>query len=289
MFKNLANNSEIHAASLRAGEEMRAYLGDLLDRKRGKRKATRQDHGQLDEGLLDHVASFATQCNVFDEIRDRLRVLFGSQPPGDDGVAGETILDRLLALTAGPTFRFLDERVLANVAGFLIGSVETISQAVVQVIEQLLRRPDELEQARQAALADDDETFDKFVFEALRFNPINPLVARMCEQDYVLGRGVERETPISKGSVVFACTASGMFDEGAVDDPTSFRADRPQHVYLHFGRGHHRCLGEPVASVVIPEVVKRVVLRPGVRLFEGDASKIDFRGGPFPEQFTIGL
>jgi len=286
MFKNLANDPATHAASVQAGDEMRIYLAELLAEKRAELK---QHRTAKHEGLLDRVASFATQCNVFDDIRDHLRDLVHPQETTEDDIVDDTILERLLDLTASPTFRFLDDRVLANVAGFLIGSVETTSQAIVQVIEQLLQHPAELVPARQAAESGDDGTFDKYVFEALRFNPINPLVFRACEHDYVLARGSTRETAIPSGTVVFACTASGMFDEGSVHDPTSFSVDRPEHVYLHFGHGHHRCLGEPVASAVIPEVVKRVILRPGVHLLAGEAGSIDFQGGPFPERFTIGL
>ena len=56
---------------------------------------------------------------------------------------------------------------------------------------------------------------------------------------------------------------------------------------MHFGYGHHECIGKYIGLVQIPEVVKRVILRPGVRLIPAPEGKIDFKGGPFPESFVI--
>ncbi|WP_146087678.1 cytochrome P450 family protein [Thermomonospora echinospora] len=93
----------------------------------------------------------------------------------------------------------------------------------------------------------------------------------------------------SAGSIVFACTASAMFDEHYFPDGNSFRIDRLDPTGLHFGFGHHTCLERRVAGVVIPEVVRRVLLRPEVSLLPPPDGSIDFQGGPFPERFTISL
>jgi hypothetical protein len=58
---------------------------------------------------------------------------------------------------------------------------------------------------------------------------------------------------------------------------------------MHFGFGAHECLGKYVGMVMIPEVVKRVFLRPDVHLLPGPEGAIDFLGGPFPERFEVGL
>ena len=101
-------------------------------------------------------------------------------------------------------------------------AVETISQAVVQAVEQILLRPNIFQEALRAAQTNDDKTFDKYVWEALRFNPINPLVFRLCEQDYTLASGTPRETKIPAKSIVFACTASAMFDATELVEPETF-------------------------------------------------------------------
>lgn len=97
----------------------------------------------------------------------------------------------------------------------------------------------------------------------------------------------DRRATIPTGTMVFACTGSAMFDPETVPDPETFKPGRPSFQMFHFGYGAHSCLGKYVGMMTIPEVIKRVPLRPNVRLLPGDAGKIDFEGGPFPERFTI--
>jgi cytochrome P450 len=255
MFKNLGGrNQAVHEASLQAGKEMTAYLGQLLQQKKAdiaKNKGCTQDN--------------------------------------DSSFIGKDIFTRLVKTQFPQEIdNYFDEhRIIGNVAGLLIGSVETISQAVVQAVEQILLRPNIFQEALSAAQSNDDKTFDKYVWEALRFNPINPLVFRLCEEDYILASGTPRATRISKTSIVFACTASAMFDATELVEPEKFSLDRPNYHYIHFGYGHHTCLGQYVATVEIPEIVKQIILRPGVRLIPGDEGKLDFQGSPFPERFVI--
>jgi cytochrome P450 len=241
MFKNLANDPNIHAASVQAGQEMRPYLIELLAQKR----------------LVD-----------------------GS-------THAEDVFSRLVRTEFPEELGFDDTRVVANMAGLLIGAVETISQAIAQVLDQLLHRPDVLGAAQAAAGSGDDASFDGFVWEALRFNPINPLVFRLCESDYAVATGMPRQATITAGTIVFACTASAMFDGDDVPDPETFQPRRASYQFMHFGYGDHTCLGKYVGMMVIPEVVKRVLLRPNVRLIPGGEGKLDFQGGFFPERFMI--
>lgn len=182
---------------------------------------------------------------------------------------------------------FDEHRLIVNVAGLLIGAGETTSQAIVQVVEQILSRPEIKAEAIAAAAGPDPDQFDRYVWEALRFNPINPLVFRVCESDYTVAAGTPRATRIPAGTLVFSCTASAMFDEDVVPEPDAFRTGRPDFASLHFGYGHHTCLGRYVATAMIPEAVRRVLLRGDVRLLPPPDDRIDFQGKPFPERFTI--
>lgn len=203
-----------------------------------------------------------------------------SDPPQDT-------FGRLIRTSFPPELDFDEKRIMVNVAGLLIGVGETTSQAVVQALEQILARPQIKQEAIEAAHDRTSDRFDRYVWEALRFNPINPLLFRYCESDYKLAAGSTRQTIIPQGTLVFALTASAMFDEDVLPDPDSFLLDRPDFTQLHFGYGHHACLGRYVASVMIPEVVRRVLLRPSVRLLPPPDGSIDFEGGPFPERFVI--
>ncbi len=207
---------------------------------------------------------------------------------GSDGAnAPQDSVSRLLRLHLPDELGFDDGRIISNVMGLLVGSGETTSQAIVQSLEQILLRPDIHAEAVAAAQGPDTSVFDRYVWEGLRLNPINPLVFRLSVTDYTVAAGTERETVIPAGTLVFACTASAMFDDDVVPDPETFKIDRPDFVNLHFGVGAHSCLGKYVGSAIIPETVRRVLLRPGVRLLPPPDGSIDFQGGPFPERFEF--
>ena len=248
-FKNISNDPAVHAASVRAGAEMKAYLKSLIE-------VTR-------------------------------RAIAAAGHPPDLGSQDDTVVARLLATPLPGQIGFDEERLVANVAGLLIGAVETTAQAIVQALDQILRRPELLPIAIAAAGSGTTEALDSIVWEALRFDPINPLLFRFTERDSVIAAGTDRQCTISAGSIVFALTASAMHDRSALPEPDSFNAGRPKHHYLHFGYGHHVCLGEHVGAVMIPEVIRRVLLRPGVGRLPNDGSAIDFAGGPFPERYLI--
>lgn len=282
MFKNLPNDPQIQAAAEKAGTEMRAYLTELLQTKKAQiaQESKEERRQKLQASRKFRIKKFLSQI-LHSEMPEN-----ANQSSDHDHDLDDTFT-RLIETHFSDEIHFDESRIISNMCGLLIGTVETTSQAIAQVIEQLLLNPAIFEGALKAAQADDNKTFDQYVWEALRFNPINPLVFRYCEQDYVLASGTERETLIPKGTIVFACTSSAMFDEKELKDPESFSLERPYYHYLHFGYGHHECLGKYIGLVQIPEVVKRVILRPNVRLISDPEGKIDFKGGPFPESFVI--
>jgi cytochrome P450 len=82
---------------------------------------------------------------------------------------------------------------------------------------------------------------------------------------------------------VLAVIQAAMADPAWVEAPDTFRTDRPDHVYMHFGYGHHDCLGRYVAMTMIPEMVRQLLLRPGLRA----AGPVDREGGPFPVRYEL--
>jgi cytochrome P450 len=161
-----------------------------------------------------------------------------------------------------------------------IGAVETTSHAVINALDVLMKRPDDLAKARAAALTDDAAAVDGFVFEALRFKPAFPYFFRTCEQNTVLGRGTDYETPVAKGTTVLAVTHSAMFDPKALSSPDDFDPNRGQGNQFHFGLGLHECLGAAIGQVMIPEIVRQ-----SLRLNGLSAGPVDFKGGPVPESW----
>ncbi|MEU1386654.1 MULTISPECIES: cytochrome P450 [unclassified Nonomuraea] len=180
-----------------------------------------------------------------------------------------------------------DDRIVINMAGLPLGFVESAPGAMVEAVEQLLLRPRVLAEA--TAVAGDPERFDPYVWEALRFSPFFKLLPRLCERDHVLAAGTPRSTVIPAGTFVLAAPASAMFDAAVVPEPGEFRLDRPRHHQLFFGSGHHACLGVHVADVVIAETVRRLLLRPGVRLLPPPEGRVERSLGVFPDTFALGL
>ncbi|MFB7513001.1 cytochrome P450 [Streptomyces sp. NPDC056144] len=182
---------------------------------------------------------------------------------------------------------FDDERVNANLVGFLIGSQQNYSQCVATALKELALQPGVLAEAERAAGEPDPAAFDGYVQEALRFHPYVPSTVRLSVRDHVLAAGTPRETVLPAGSVVHACLASAMFDEEVVADPGRFRVGRPAEHHLLLSRGAHDCVGRYSAEVALPELVRQVLLRPGLRPLPGRERDMDYAGTPYPQHYPV--
>jgi cytochrome P450 len=242
-LKNLAGEIFTHAAAVKAGAEMKAYLADLVREKRAN--------------------------------------------PARRPQGGGTILERMLLPVEQGGPGMVDERVISSTAGMLIGGGETIKAAALNALSELFARPAHLAGAIGAAKADDDVILAQYVWEALRFSPVHHLLPRYCEQDYILAKGSPSETRIPRHSLVLVSTFSAMFDEAAVDAPDEFRLGRPDEIYLHMGHGQHRCLGDYVSLIAIPQIVKAILLLRAVRIAPGIEGMDKFAGSGSPASFTV--
>ena len=104
--------------------------------------------------------------------------------------------------------------------------------------------------------------------------------------DAYLGAG-DKAATIPPGALVLVATRSAMQDGEVVPEPEKIRLDRPSWQYMHFGSGPHTCLGKYVGLMITPAAVKETLKLQGLRRAPGDAGKLDFKGGPFPESFTV--
>ncbi|MCB0351588.1 MAG: cytochrome P450, partial [Bdellovibrionales bacterium] len=219
----------------------------------------------------------------------------------------DTILSRMIKLDSididgaenGETAR---DRVRTSIIGGLVGAVETSNAAVVQSVNQLLKMPNVLAQAKAAARSIrnsdpiQDSVFSDYVWEALRFHPINPFVVRYIEKDTVINGVV-----LKKGHRVLIATQSAMNDPRRVYQPDQFIYDRPDaDREMNIGYGLHRCLGDYLAQIMIPEMVRQVILLPGLERVSTDvAAPIEGLGvsanqgvfygrrNSFPERYKI--
>jgi cytochrome P450 len=143
------------------------------------------------------------------------------------GEAKDDVLGRCLVLQKAGEPGMDDLGIRNNLIGLFIGAIPTISRACVQALDQLLDRPQALASAQAAARSGDDALLAAHVFEAFRFNPINPLIYRRAARDARIAAGSLRSRLIPKGSMVLAVNLSAMFDPLRIDAPESFRTDRP--------------------------------------------------------------
>ncbi|HVU31593.1 MAG TPA: cytochrome P450 [Sphingomicrobium sp.] len=258
--------------------------------------------GPDDESMLRW--SWATQADMFHnlvldpkilaanvaagtEMRAWIRDFLAKRQPWAEA-EGEDTVSRLIRLAGTGEAGFDAERVVSNVAGLLVGAIETASQAIVNATEQILLRPEIRAKAIAAAALDDPADFDAIVWEALRFNPMTTFVLRIAPRETMLAPASDYATKVPAGRVVAAGIGSAMFDPALFADPEEFRA-RDRLSYLHMGFGQHICLGQYVGYAMIPETIRQIMLLPGIHLLEGEGSKVDDLGGPFAERFVVGL
>jgi cytochrome P450 len=198
----------------------------------------------------------------------------------------EDVLARCLALQASGTPGMDDLAIRNNLIGLVIGLVPTLSKAAVQALSQLLDRPEALAMAQAAARANDDTKLAEIVFEALRFDPVNPMIYRRATRDTEIARGTRRALRIPAGTMVLAANLSAMFDPMAMEAPEDFRPGRPWGDYMLWGYGMHACFGGWINRAVVPAMLKPVLAKQGLRRADGAEGRIDGRT-PFPASMTV--
>lgn len=198
----------------------------------------------------------------------------------------DDILGRCLAMQ-GVTPGMDDLGIRNNLIGLMIGAVPTTSKAAVQALDQLLDRPHALAGAQVAARSDDDDLLARYVFEALRFNPGNPVIYRRAVHNTVIARNTLRAQKIPKSTMVFAANFSAMFDPLQLPTPDAFRTDRPWAHYILWGYGLHTCFGDHINRAMIPGLLKPLLKKNNLRRKGGKAGQIDTEGTPFPVHFVV--
>jgi cytochrome P450 len=199
----------------------------------------------------------------------------------------DDVLNRCLAMQAAGLPGMDDLGIRNNLVGLVIGAVPTTSKAAVQALDQLLDRPEALAGAQDAARADDDASLARYIFEALRFNPVNPVIYRRATRDTIIAGNTLRARKIPRSTMVLAANYSAMFDRLKLAQPERFRTDRPWDDYILWGDGLHTCFGAHINWVLIPAILKPLLQRQGLRRAAGPAGQIDTQKTPFPVHLSL--
>ena len=201
----------------------------------------------------------------------------------------DDVLNRCLAMQQAGLPGMDDLGIRNNLIGLIIGAVPTISKAAVQALDQLLAKSDALEIAQHAARSGEDALLAAAVFEALRFNPINPAIYRRATRDTVIAPNTLRAIGVKKSTMVFAFNLSAMFDPLKIDSPETFRTDRPWDNYILWGDGLHTCFGAQINQALIPAILKPLLAREGLAPRTGRCRPDRYGRHALPRAFLAGI
>lgn len=225
-------------------------------------------------------------------------------------LAGDDLLTRLVKsmhLSAGRPAWFNEDWIRRYLTGLAVFGNATVAQTAAHTIDQLLARPRALRRAQQAArrlegfrnaqrrsskaAAGDTDTGQRgrgeheavqrlrqFIYEALRFRPMLPLLARYSPRETTLAKGTKRARCVPAGARVIAGPLAAMFDPDVFERPWQFCSARPIEDYVHFGHGPHVCFGKYVADAQIVEIVRTVLLLPGLKRAPGRRGRVRYEG-----------
>lgn len=134
--------------------------------------------------------------------------------------------------------RLSNEEIATNIQGFAIAGSDTSVNAIAHAVYLLLTHPDQW-----AALQQDRSLIPNAVDETIRHHGGAGGVMRRAMTDLEVA-GVT----IPEGATIYMPFSACNYDETTFADPKAFDIHRPNAKdHLGFGRGIHRCLGEPIA------------------------------------------
>jgi cytochrome P450 len=194
--------------------------------------------------------------------------------------------------TPGAPDWFDEDWIRRYLTGLLATGGATIVRAAAGAIDQILAHPDALREAQTVALELDQAiasgnqprvdalrcTLRHYVYEALRFRPMLPLLVRDTPRETVIAYGTKKARIVRAGTRVLAPPVSAMFDREAVPDPSHFNAKRPFEQYLHFGFGARECFGRYIAEIALLEVFRSLLALKGLSRATDAKGQLRFEG-----------
>lgn len=198
----------------------------------------------------------------------------------------DDVLGRCLAYQAQGAPGFADVQIRSALIGFIVGGLPQPPMVIPQALDQLLRRPRELASAQAAARSGNDALLSRYVFEALRFDPLAPALQRNAARSHTVAAGTPRATRIPAGAKVFVAFSSAMMDERRVAEPRRFRVDRPDSDYMHFGHGLHTCFGIHINRALIPRILKPLLAQRTLQRAAGREGQL-IKQGVFASSLSV--
>jgi cytochrome P450 len=184
---------------------------------------------------------------------DYLRELFAERraSPRDDLLTG-------LVHAALGGDRLSEEELFATIVLLIVAGHETTVNLIANAVLALSRAPEVRERLRS-----EPEAMPRAVEEFLRFDgSVERALNRFAVEDVEWDGHL-----IRRGENVILILASANHDERLFAEPDRLDIDRHPNPHLGFGKGHHYCLGAPLARLETEIALRALLARlPGLRL-----------------------
>jgi len=130
------------------------------------------------------IEASAEMRSYLDNIIATRKTAIAAGNAGPDDVVG-----RLIRMQANAQTHLDDTALRNNLFGVIVGAIPTTSKATALALDKLLRHPDVLMSAQQAARNNDQQLVAAYMSEAMRLAPQNPGLLRKCTVDYTVAKG----------------------------------------------------------------------------------------------------
>ena len=191
---------------------------------------------------------------------------------GEDPEARD-VLSMLLASRYDDGAPMSDAELRDELTTLVLAGHETTANQLAWTFERLVRFPDAYDRLRTAVRSGSREHADAYVeatiYEGMRVRPVIPMIVRLVQRPWRLGRYV-----VPAGSPVAMSIVGVQHREDLYPDPFVFRPERfvgtkpGTYTWIPFGGGIRRCLGASLAmaeqQVVLEAIARRVDLAPDV-------------------------
>ena len=163
-----------------------------------------------------------------------------------------------------------DDEIRDQLITLLLAGHETTATGLAWAFERLMRHPEHLRRAVEAADRGDEDHLECVAKEALRVRPVILDVARKLTRPAGFGDRLLPAGTTIFPSVLLAHESAGWGADARAFDPGRWaRGAAPAYGWIPFGGGTRRCLGAAFAQmemrVVLSEVLRSVELRPVAR------------------------
>jgi cytochrome P450 len=181
--------------------------------------------------------SASTSAAAFETyVLEQARLRRGAEDRADD------IFTRLLMVEDAAGNTLSDNEIVMLMRLLCQAGIGSTSRSLGNLLYELIRVPDRYRRVR-----DDRSLVRAAVEESLRHDPPGLTIERVCVRATRLA-----DTAVAPRDVVVVNFGSANRDESVYTDPETFDLDRARlSEHLSFGRGRHRCVGAPLARLIL--------------------------------------